>query len=267
MMQKTNDETVIGTAYLDDMKISDILGLLRKSSTTSDAQADVVADTLDRDAASGALAQLDAQRAETRRAVDAAMRRRGALLLNGGSDGEIAKLDRELDRLRLDLERCDLAEPILLDAVADARAMDHRQGLAEIAEEYEAALVEFGRAMHAAADRRLRLNDIRDFAVGAGHHQAVHYLEVPVQITLDAGDIDRFVSAARATLSHAVIVPPPTIMFPVMFHEPHGPFRTGEVAGFAARDAWALVKAGVAIWAPGTRPPPVPVETTEGASA
>jgi hypothetical protein len=263
MMQQTTEDVAHDAGYLWRMSIIELLKSLRRPPATSTDPAPPDA-ALDPDTAAGALAQLDAERAATRQAVDAAMQRRRALLLNGGSDGEIGKLDRELDRLRLDLERCDEAEPILLDAVSTARAMDHRQSLEEIAKEYDAALADFGLAMHTAADRRLRLNAIRDHAVGAGHHQASGYLEVPTQPTLDHADIDRFVSAARATLTHVIIVAPPTVMFPVMFHEPHGPFRTGETAGFPAREAHALVKAGVAIWAPGTRPPLVP---TEGAAA
>ena len=80
-----------------------------------------------------ALARLAHERTAAREGVARAMARRDELLLVDGADADLARLDAAADGHRLVLERCDAAEPLLLDELAGLADRGATQQLAHIA--------------------------------------------------------------------------------------------------------------------------------------
>jgi len=208
-----------------------------------------------------ALAELDADRAATREAIEAASARRHELLLTPGTDRELLALDRDLDKLHLQLERLDTVEPMLLAAAAVAHQDVRERQLAALITPYREVIKAFAEAMTCAHNLRRTLIDLRHAAQTSGfEHQLAHF-EVPTQqFPLARESIARFEARALASLRAATVAPPPEPKYAiVMTKRIDGDLlNVGEVAGFSLDEAWRRIEAGAGEWTPGTRIPPRP---------
>ncbi len=241
--------------------ISDILSFLKRPKGQDSGP--TTSETVGSDgpiAAETALAQIDVERAATSQAIEMATQRRRQLLLKAGTDAEITKLDRDLDVLRLKLERLDEAEPLVLQELRSLQVDDRRSRLEEICESYSRAITTFGDVMRVAVTVRDHLIEIRNHAVTNGFEVDLEYMELPDPFPRNFEAIMRFEMGAKERIRHALVRPPKPELFPIVMTEAAGIYNVGEVCGFPAETAWRWVRAGVAKWAPGTRIPPAPPE-------
>jgi len=94
------------------------------------------------------LAQLGSDRADARKAVEELQVRRHQALLDDAADGELDKIERQIERARVKLEKFDLADPALRERLGSAIAQRRRGRLEELRKELlpaARALIETGR--------------------------------------------------------------------------------------------------------------------------
>lgn len=84
------------------------------------------------EAATAALARLNAEREAAEAVIAGAMQKRRDLLLIDGSDKQIAALDCEVDAARLAIDRCDAAAPSILARIQQLQTADRRALLATL---------------------------------------------------------------------------------------------------------------------------------------
>ncbi len=192
------------------------------------------------------LAQIEAGRLETQAQIQEFSRRRSDLLLVEGTDREIAALDKELDRLRLSLERFDALEPALLDRAAAISDDTRSAVLDRFREVYIDAIVKFAESARVCSERRNLLSEIRQVVADAGFEGLLAQFPIPpVQLPLLLGEINHFESSALKVL-HSMQASNPSrpTLYQVKFSRASGPYRMGEIAGFPADQAAAYVGYG-----------------------
>jgi len=207
------------------------------------------------------LQRLDTERARTEAEIENLTTGRRAALLTGADDEVILGMDRRLDALHLRSERLDVAEPALLDAVADAQLSEEREDVAELRDACSATVGAMCAALGMAADLRGKLLRLRRHIVGAELERHFTAFEMaPLAFPLDREAIGRFEAATQAALRdlRTTALKPP--VFAITFARRTGPYNRGETAGFDAATAHHYVDTGEARWADGVRIPPKPAK-------
>ncbi len=90
-----------------------------------------------------ALLQLGRDRDETRAKIDALQKQRHAALLDDASDADLDKLERQIDRAEVRLEKFNAAEPELLERLTAARSAARQRRWRELRDAYASAAGEF----------------------------------------------------------------------------------------------------------------------------
>jgi hypothetical protein len=133
-------------------------------------------------ALAAALADLDQQRAATRDKIDELGKRRHQALLDDASDDVLDKIERQIDRETIRLEKINLAEAPLRERLGAARAEQRRVQLAEFRGEIGRvgrALVDAARDLVVAADEYAALGD-RMRSAGFEAEMGSHFIPAPM---------------------------------------------------------------------------------------
>lgn len=166
--------------------ISEIFGYVRGGGET---------DTLV--GAETALARLAAERAGAIAAIDAAHTRRRDLLVEDGSDKQIAAIDREIGSHQLTLDRLDAIEGRLIEQLQALRSGHRREQWAKFYKRHAVAAAEFVEKYRAAVRALNALTATTDEARAAGfEHEAMAHFVPPPQM-LDFALIANFESAVE----------------------------------------------------------------------
>ncbi len=118
-----------------------------------------------------ALSRLGSKRAEAREAVTALMARREQLLLEDDSDAKIAKCDSDADKHRLTIERCKLAQPLLVAELEAARSEARRKRWRDLRSQYDIAARAYAGTLRAAAEKQAEMIALGDTARREGYEQ------------------------------------------------------------------------------------------------
>lgn len=126
------------------------------------------------------LKALGFERGDAREKIAKLLARRQELLLVDGTDREIAKLDAELDSLRLAIERLDAIEPKLHERLVELRETERRERWKTIADRHHDALETHVRALRVAAASAEALAATRGEAIGGGFVREANGLLEPL---------------------------------------------------------------------------------------
>jgi hypothetical protein len=133
-------------------------------------------------ALAAALADLDQQRAATRDKIDELGKRRHQALLDDADDATLDKIERQIDRETIRLEKINLAEAPLRERLGAARAEQRRAQLAEFKGEIGQVgrvLVDAARVLVSAANAYVLLGD-RMRGAGFEKEMGAHYINAPM---------------------------------------------------------------------------------------
>jgi hypothetical protein len=141
------------------------------------------------------LARLHQQRDAAAEAVRGAVRRRAALLLEDGSDPDIAAADAEADAQRLMIERLDAAEPVLHRRLGELRDTARAKLRAKLLAEHEATVQPYVEAARLAVAAAMRAQEARNALLAAGFRPEAESLPPPPPFLFDLEKVQRGVSA------------------------------------------------------------------------
>lgn len=202
-----------------------------------------------------ALASLDNERqAITARLAQYDARER-ELVESDADDAAFDALDAEKTRDQRQLDRLDARERHLVELGARLRGMHQRAVLAELVEQYDAALRATVSAYSAAAAARWRLVELREQAAQRGLERVMPFLPLPaINLPLDRERLAHFEHFAFQELNalRAPDDPAPTFRLRFVRSSTHARgnaitfYRVGEVATFNATEANSLIAAGAA---------------------
>ncbi len=207
------------------------------------------------------LARLDALRATGAADIDRLTAERRKLLLDASpaATARIREIDQKTDGLNLDLERGDEIELRLIAGCRYLSAGVKGDEANQIGEMYAAAVRIFCSRMRDVVEAREGLVAVRDLVVRLGLEARLGQLEMPVNpFPADLHAVDTFERGASGTAAQFKTLPTRGELFPVRFTASWDIYHAGDIAGFAAERAWALVDRGIATWANPTRRPPKP---------
>lgn len=214
------------------------------------------------------LETLDAERVATNAAIDGAHRSRQDLLRTAGTEVAIGRLDAEIDRLNVIIERLDIAERSICDQLSELRVEQDDTALNGLVAGYRVGLHEFEQSMSGAIAKFNNLQAIRARLDDAGLGVQKRLFELPASnFPLNESLLEGFGKSASA----ALLLPRGPVSAPavyaVKFLLTSGGFNAGEVAAFPADHAWKLVLGEVAAFADRRKMPPRPIVRDLGAVA
>jgi hypothetical protein len=129
-----------------------------------------------------ALAGLISERNKTRDEIDALVKKRHQALLDDESDDVLDRIERQIDRATVKLEKINVSEPPLRQRIVAARAEQRRAQLAKFKTEVRqvgSALIDAARLLIAAAEHYTLVGD-RMRAAGFENEMAAHYITPPM---------------------------------------------------------------------------------------
>jgi hypothetical protein len=109
---------------------------------------------------SAALLQLGRDRDETRAKIESLQKQRHAALLDDASDTDLDKIERQIDRATVRLEKLNISEAPLVEKLAGARDAARRRRWRELHDSYRTAAGEFLVSARAAAEKHTALISI-----------------------------------------------------------------------------------------------------------
>jgi hypothetical protein len=128
---------------------------------------------IDADSLSAALLQLGRERDETRSEIVALKQRKHQLLLDDGSDADLDKIERLIDRAETRLEKIAIAEPVMRERISAAKIVARQRRWRELHDAYLVAAADFLASARTCAARHEALNSIVAQAQSGGFESEV----------------------------------------------------------------------------------------------
>lgn len=195
--------------------ISDLIG--RRGEREARTIADVEA----------AISRLNGERELARGKLAAALQERERLLLVDGSEKRIGALEAECDAVRLTLERCERAEPLLLVELTELRSAAKQKLWAELRDEHGRVALAYAELLRAAVVKRQAMLEISDRAGNAGFGNEAQAYLTPPHPWLNSDAVGLFVSA----LERSREMPRPLIPREAAPAQKHREFRYAAMPG------------------------------------
>jgi hypothetical protein len=131
-------------------------------------------------AVNAAMARLRQEREAAEAGISAAAERRREILLEDASDDAIAELDREADRLHLQLERIDAVEPELLARLQDLQNAARRQQWQSLVYHHDEAMKAYLAAFGVLTERYADALAVWARAAAQGFNERLHrFVQLP----------------------------------------------------------------------------------------